>query len=413
MALNDQYSNSTSLKKLRLNAKPGDLQASMTSLIELGKDSFTRLTNPLRSLLQEVISKTNSTQGRICLKDTMPGAGEQERAALLLNGGMSEAVSQRRLDKCAVCAAFYERNRIDPLIVHDGKPSVHCSRMRRTAGSSVAIPIRYRESVLGVMTLTSNRENHYSETLLEICQRFTHEMAYLIKRYQRHDLIKATLDKDLVFMGTSDALGKVDRFLKKASQVDLPVLIVGEFGSEKMYIACSLHCEGPRRDHPFVEVGCPSYESHMFKSEVYDLFRQADGGTIFLKGIDELEYKLQYQLAELIESAGEPRTGHTKRSKLNEVRIVASASRDPERLVEEGKFCPSLLGKIDFLKIRIAPLRERREDIEPLIEYFLRKYTGERTHHISDEVLKLCQAYDWPSNVDEIERVIARLAVMA
>lgn len=241
----------------------------------------------------------------------------------------------------------------------------------------------------------------------------TRESAHQTRRHELRDLVKASLGKDRLFIGTSAALRSVETFVEKAAPFDLPVLIIGEIGSEKAHVAYALHVGGPRRGHPFVEVHGPAYAASTFKTELYERFRQADQGTIFLKGIDELDYTLQCQLAEIIDAVATPHTRPAPWNQLGDVRIVASASKDPDRLIEEDRFCPLLLGKIDFLKIQIAPLRERKEDVKPLVEYFLKRYAGPLKRRLSETVLQLCEAYRWPRNVDEVERVIACLAVLS
>ena len=253
----------------------------------------------------------------------------------------------------------------------------------------------------------------YTKTHLERCQNGTQEATSQIRRRELHDLSQIHLGKDLRFVGTSKALRTVEAFIEKAALLDLPVLVLGEFGTEREHVATALHVGGPRRDHPFIEVHCPAYPASTFKAELYDRFRQAGNGTLFLKRIDELDYTLQCQLAEVIESVTEPYTQRALWDQPRHVRIVASASTDPEHLAEDDLFCPLLLGKINYLRIRLAPLRERKEDVKPLVAYFLKKYAAAQRRQPSEEVLQLLEAYPWPRNVDEVERVMACLAALS
>lgn len=387
---------------------------SMASLIRPAYRPFAKLTDLLRSFLHVAIKATNSTQGKICLKDFAPSVGRPEGGVLIVGSDTSEPGSQGPFDKeCTACAAFYERHRREPLIAYDVKTEAHCVRLRLPCGSSMAVPIWYQGTAIGVVALASNRTGHYLTPSAEAGQLMAREIAYQVKRYEFHEIARAKLGKDLRLVGTSEALRRVDEFIEKASQVDLPALIIGEFGTEKEPVVHALHFASPRREGPFVEVNCSAFDPPTFTSELSLRFRQADQGTIFFSGIDELEDKLQARLSEILESGIRQWMSQTKGEKPVDVRIVASASRDLEALVSGGRFCQSLLKVLDFLPVQIAPLRERKEDIRPLIEYFLRKYAGLQTRTISNEVIELCEAYPWPGNVCELEHVIARLAVMA
>jgi len=392
----------------------GDVQASIANLIRQHYNPVVGLADLLRSFLRVAIIATNSTQGSICLKGSASGIGGHEGGILIVDNDATETVASRPLDApCRVCVAFYEHNRMDPLMADNLKSEGYCFRVTPPWGSSLAIPIRYQRTAMGVMAVASNQVDLYPTPSVEAGQLVASEIAHQAKRYELSRLVQARVGKDLMLVGTSDALRRVDGFIRKASQVELPALIIGEFGSEKEHVAYALHFGGPRRDSPFVEVDCSTLDPPHFKMELSDLFSQADQGTIFFNGIDELEYKLQCQISEVFKAGIGQWMGRTGWGKPVDVRIVASASRDLEEMVRAGGYCETLLGELDFLRLRIAPLRERKEDIKPLIEYFLRKYASGQPRSISDEVVEVCEAYSWLGNVSEVERVIARLASMS
>lgn len=219
--------------------------------------------------------------------------------------------------------------------------------------------------------------------------------------------------KDLTLVGTSGALRSVNGFIEKAARADCPVLILGEFGVGKKHVAYALHVAGLRHDHPFVHVRCDALDLNTFDSHLAELFGQADQGTIFFDGMETLAYPLHCQLAEGLESGVGSRPGRNGSEKPVGARVIASAGRELEAMVQAETFSRALLEELRFLQIRLAPLRERREDIQPLAEYFLRHYAGNGTRTISDEVVALLEAYAWPRNVSELKRVVACLAVMA
>lgn len=373
---------------------------------------FAEVRDLLRQFLQTAITVTRSQEGEICFKAPDRGIDDQTNAVVFAEGMPCQAGPSLRVSECALCKVFLEDNYGDFLRLKESAGEKYCVRLPLPAKSSLAVPVRYQGASLGVIALASKGPNHYTDLHVSACQWLATETAYHLKRYQLRENIRAIFGKDLMFVGMSDALRRIDEFIERASKTNLPALILGEFGSEKRQVAYALHLGG-RSGHPFVELRCAALDPSSFKQTIADRLRKAAGGTVFFNGIDELDSQLQSQLCDVIELETEHWDSTPGRQEPLDVRLMASASKELDELAAEREFCRPLLEKFDFLLTQLAPLKRRQEDIKLLAEYFLAKHVARRHLSFSTEVLEAFETYDWPRNVYELERVVARLAVMA
>jgi two-component system response regulator HydG len=230
-------------------------------------------------------------------------------------------------------------------------------------------------------------------------------------------------------VGRAPEMEKLYRMIAKAAQSNHPVLILGESGTGKELVARSIHFSGPYRDKPFIPVDCGSLVPTLIESELFGyvkgaftgavqskdgLLSMAEGGTVFLDEIGELPVDLQAKLLRAIQEREIRPVGSTKRMNIN-VRILAATNRDLEQAVSGGTFRRDLYFRLNVLSLKIPPLRERRQDVPLLIEYFLEKLGresgGART--LSDNAMKAMLAYDWPGNVRELENSLERACAIS
>ncbi len=237
------------------------------------------------------------------------------------------------------------------------------------------------------------------------------EMAFHVMRHCVADNMNEQLGKEFLFLGLSPQLREVEVQIEQSSKVNLPVILHGEFGGELHHVASAIHFCSHRFEAPFIEINCAAKKMGWEDSEPKKWLEQADGGTLFLNNIDQLEYKLQNQLSALLEIAASRWRLSSPVEGIPDVRIVAATHQDLSVLVSENKFYRQLYAEIDFLQIYIPSLRERRQDISVFINYFLRKHRQLDDQCFSAEAIGALQKYDWPGNVAEVERIIARLIV--
>ncbi len=272
---------------------------------------------------------------------------------------------------------------------------------RRAGTAAIDLPVIYGDAAIGALGLTWGDGGRRDRAALADCAR---QIAFLVKRYDVCRWARDRLGRSLRLVGVSQPIQDIEIFVEKAAHSDLPVLLRGEFGTEIPYLAAAIHCCGPRRDRPFVQVDC----AHPAGSPE-SWFTQAEDGTLFLSDIDALAPALQTALPRHMQS----RLGHwLDVSRAGRVRVVASSAADLRGLVEEGRFSRPLLAELDFLPVTVPPLRARPADIEPLVIAALERHDYQAGEKIGPEALALCRAYSWPENAYELERVIARLAVM-
>jgi DNA-binding NtrC family response regulator len=276
-------------------------------------------------------------------------------------------------------------------------------------GGELLFPITYQEVELGSLCLLP--DSTLDPQGAEASRLIAKTLAYHLKRYEVRQLAWDLHGQELDLIGTSPSLRRIDRFVERASQGPLPALILGDFGSEAGAVALALHLAGPGRGGPFVGVHCASFASDGFERQWRSRAHRASGGTLLLHRIEELARPLQARLCEILESGNAGRT-RGRDGEWRDLRLVITASLELEQLVRDGAFYPPLLEQIDFLRLEIDPLRERQEDLEPLLEHYLAVRCGSSPPRLSAEVLEVCRAYPWPGNVAEISRIAGRLAVM-
>jgi two-component system, NtrC family, response regulator AtoC len=239
------------------------------------------------------------------------------------------------------------------------------------------------------------------------------------KRAGYHDVV-ATSRKMTELMG----------FVRKvASSEATTILIQGESGTGKDLIAKSIHYESTRQSKPFVAINCSAIPENLMEAELFGhekgaftdakamkkgLFEVGDGGTLFLDEIGELSPFLQAKLLRVLEDQVIRRVGGVRDMQVD-VRVIAASNRDLERAVRDGNFRQDLYYRLAIISIFIPPLRERKEDVLPLVQFFLDHYNRKfrkSVRGITDETQRLLLNYEWPGNVRELKNAIERAMIL-
>jgi len=226
-------------------------------------------------------------------------------------------------------------------------------------------------------------------------------------------------------VGESPGMKKVYQLIQKAAEITCNVLVLGESGTGKELVARAIHENSERRDKPFVVINCAGLPETLVESELFGYkkgaftgaltdkvgyFQVADGGTVFLDEIGELTPTTQVKLLRFLQEKTFVAIGCTKERKVD-VRVIAATNRDIEKEVVDKRFREDLYFRLNVLKIQIPPLRERKEDIELLANYFLKKYCklyNKEIRKVSSYALEILRNYSFPGNVRELENIIER-----
>lgn len=255
------------------------------------------------------------------------------------------------------------------------------------------------------------------------------EKTALTERYLREvEFLRMERSKLPEFITQSPKMKELLDLVKAVASVDATVLMLGESGVGKGEIVKAIHYLSFRHDEPFVKVNCGAIPEALLESELFGyeegafsgakkqgkpgMFELAHRGTIFLDEISELPLGLQVKLLQALQEKEFTRVGGTKTIKVD-VRIISATNRDIKKFVAEGKFREDLYYRINVVPILIPPLRDRKEDIIPLLLHFLNKFADRYgvKKSFSHEVLEIFKKYNWPGNVRELEHIVERMLV--
>ena len=333
-------------------------------------------------------------------------------------------------------------------LIEDKKPEwVLLDIMLKGDLTGIDLAWELREIQLPFLYISANT----NQTTLEAVKA-THPYGFMVKPFRERDLIvmldiakyrfdqeKGTLAEILPdnvnyeiegIIGKSSLLREVIEKIKIVAPSETSVLILGESGTGKERVAHSIHDLSAHKSNAIVIVNCAALPHSLIESELFGhekgaftganslrigKFEQADNGTIFLDEIGELPLDSQVKLLRVLQEKEIQRLGGNKTIKTN-VRIVAATNRSLEKEVAEGRFRLDLYYRLNVFPIQLPPLKERKEDIEALADYFLKKYAAssrKNVNSISVAALEQLMQYDWPGNIRELEHLVERNVLLA
>ncbi len=246
-------------------------------------------------------------------------------------------------------------------------------------------------------------------------------------------LLKKQIERQYDFsriIGESSAMQKIINEVKKIADARSNVLLLGETGTGKELIARAIHFNSNRADKTFIPINCSAIPENLLESELFGhvrgaftgaitskkgLFEEANGGTVFLDEIGDLSIGLQSKLLRVLEDQEIRPVGGTQSIKVD-LRFISATNKDIENAVKGGTFREDLFYRINVITIKLPPLRERKEDIELLVRFFIQKYSkdlGKPVNEIDNEASEILKAYHWPGNIRELQNIIERAILIA
>jgi len=293
-------------------------------------------------------------------------------------------------------------------------------------------PATHGETLLGFVG--TGMDVTEQEQLMEERRRSEAYLAEALKeKLQQENFALREDDKASMFeeiVGASPALRAVLTGVAKVAPTDSTVLITGETGTGKELIARAIHKRSPRASRPFAGVNCAAIPQNLIASELFGhekgaftgalhqragRFELAERGTIFLDEVGDLPAETQVALLRVLQEREFERVGGNQPIRA-EVRVIAATNRDLQTAIAARKFRSDLFYRLNVFPLEMPPLRERREDIPLLVEYFVDRYaskTGKKIRSVHRNTLDLLQSYPWPGNIRELQNVIERAVIVS
>lgn len=285
------------------------------------------------------------------------------------------------------------------------------------------IPIYKEGKVVGAVGKIMFKDVKEVSVLASKISKIEKELKYYKDALQKASGVKYNFDS---IIGNSDKIRETKYLAEKAAHTNSNVLIRGESGTGKELFAHAIHVRSNRAAGPFVKVNCAAIPAELLESELFGYeegaftgakrggkigkFELANGGSIFLDEIGDMPHPMQAKLLRVLQEKEIERVGGIDNIPLD-VRIIAATNRNLEEMVEKGEFREDLYYRLNVMTITIPPLRERPEDLEPLVEHLLTKICGQVGNYvtgISPQAMKYLKGHSWPGNVRELENVLER-----
>jgi formate hydrogenlyase transcriptional activator len=320
-------------------------------------------------------------------------------------------------------------------------------RARSQISSCCLVPLTTARHRLGVLGFGCKQSAAYDTADVDFLQQIASQVAVAVENalaFDQIEQLKEQLEKEKLYLeeevrtdhnfeeivGESAALKRILKEVDTVAPTDSTVLILGETGTGKELIARAIHQLSPRRNGPLVILNCAAIPAALLESELFGhergaftgavtqrigRFEQASGGTLFLDEIGELALDLQVKLLRVLQEQEFERLGSTRTTRVN-VRVVAATNRDLTEMVAEGQFRNDLYYRLNVFPVVLPPLRDRREDIPPLVRHFTQQFArrmGRRIETIPTEAMDALVWYPWPGNIRELENVIERAVILS
>ncbi|MBN1686430.1 MAG: sigma 54-interacting transcriptional regulator [Spirochaetales bacterium] len=405
-----------------INTNYTDVKMLLTRILE----SATKLTNGEASSLLLVNPENNKLYFEIALGSK---GAEMKRFSLNMGEGIAGWVAERNTSLIVNDVANDERFYSD-ISKQIGFPT----------SSILAVPMRVKDRCVGVLEIVNKIDRKpFNQDDLQWLEVFATQAALAVQNAHSFQRVREEVHflQDQIrhvegyhtFIGSSKIIQEKLSIAKRVADTTSSVLILGESGVGKELFAEQIHLNSSRAGRPFIRVNCAALPEHLLESELFGhvkgaftdatadrrgRFEIADGGTIFLDEIGDVPLNLQAKLLRVLQDKVFEKVGSSEPVKVD-VRIIAATNKDIEQELAEGRFRHDLYYRLNVLPLYVPPLRERKEDIPELIDFFLKRLNHETKKQIrgfTSSAIEALLSYSWPGNVRELENVVERAVVI-
>ena len=378
------------------------------------KNASLLLVQDEKTLKLQFYQASGKNMGELKEIDLPPGVGISGHVAKTGNSVISNDVSQD--------PRWYQK------VSEKVKISVKCM---------ASFPLMHEKKVIGVVQFLDKVDGSvFAKEDVEILEQFSKLMAKFFQVSRSRKLLgdefgrlKEQYLQRYAIVGESEAIQKCIGIAEKVANSKTSVLLTGESGTGKELFAHLIHDRGQRQNKPFISVSCGALPASILERELFGnekgaftgadtqkigLFEAANSGTLFLDEIGELPMDMQVKLLRVIQEESFIRLGGTKTIEVD-VRLVTATNRDLEKEVRDGNFRQDLFYRINIIKIKLPPLREKMEDMPDLVSFFIKKHTPENqpVKRVAKNLLPHLMSYSWPGNIRELENSVERAIVLS
>ena len=414
-------------------------EASLHDILEASAiiNSKLELNHVLEQVILHATKLTNSVAASIILCDS-----DEDLVIRYATGPASDVISNIRFPVAkGIAGHCIGTGKI--VVVFDAKKNPHhFAEIDKVSGfkteSVLCVPLCVKGKTIGCVELLNKRDGTlFNEDDIAVATIMSNFAAVSVSNARSYDnlqrtnyALKSELGSDDIVIGKNQKMKKILHSVDKLKDTKSNVLVLGESGTGKGIIARTIHEQSNRKENPFVTVNCSILSPTLLESELFGhekgaftgadklkigRFEFADGGTVFLDEIGEIDKSTQTKLLRILQEKVFERVGSTKTIS-TDIRIIAATNSDLEKAVEQNLFRRDLYYRLKVIVFQLPPLRERREDIPAFAEFFLEKYGGELnkpTQKFDKECMDALVSYDYPGNIRELENIVERAVVLA
>ncbi|MGC8594442.1 MAG: sigma 54-interacting transcriptional regulator [Candidatus Kryptoniota bacterium] len=393
----------------------------------------------LENVLEIAMNHLDAERGLIVLVDSTHESGFK----VVVSRNFGE---ESKADRLAASSSVIRSTLTDgqPILTFDALTDERFEASRSIANqkilSIICVPLRLQDKTTGAIYLDSTKSRgKFTEETLRFLSVFGNLAAVAVENANRYDnlvsenaRLKNEVESSALFsgiIGKSKPWKSVLDLVQRVIDTDVSLLITGESGTGKELIARAIHNQGRRGGKAFIAINCSAIPETLLESELFGykkgaftganadkkgLFEFADKGTLFLDEVADLSQSLQAKLLRVLQEREIRRVGDLETKKID-VRLIAATNKDLKEEVKNGRFREDLYFRLNIVEIHLPPLRERKEDIPLLAEYFMKRANevhGRRIRRIDSSAMEILLKYPWYGNVRELQNVIERAVVL-